>query len=981
MTFFCLCFTFSLYADGVIKGKILDAKTREAIPYVVIAVQEQGLWATTDTEGHFTIPHVQNGSITLQTNCLGYINYKNTFQDYSHIPNELIIYLAQDNLELDEVMVTAQKTNNELSTSYLVDQNAMKHLQSSSLTDIMSQLPGGNTSMQQDLISEQKVAIRSVSGELYNSSFGTAVEVDGIRLSNNGSFSESSTDAISGISINNLSTNNIETIEIVTGLPSVEFGDLSSGLVSIKTKKGRSPFDVEMIIKPKIKSYALQKGFDLKKNGGTLNLSLEHTRSFKERSSPYTTYLRNNLNLVYKKEFKLFNQPLIMTSTLAGNVGGYNSESDPDMYTNTYEKRSDNTIRGGIDLEYLLNKPWITSLELKASANYSNNETKKKTTFDSSSSTAYIRSTETGYFIGVDYDSDPDAPIVVVPSSSSAYKTQIYDNQPVNYDLSAKALWFHNVGSVSNSLKVGGQYSYSGNYGRGEYFEDMRYTDTDYREYRYDEQPFINNLALYAEEKISFPLLDRELQLQGGIRSDNTYINNSQYGWVSSISPRANIKYILKSDDQGAIKRMCIHGGLGDAVKLPSSSMLYPRPTYADEIVFSNTADSITNTSYPAYFTQVSSAIYNPDLKYQRVRKAEVGIDFRTSFAKFSLTAYRDKTFDPYKVSKIYSTYSFNKTDNAALNEVSIPTENRVFSIDQNTGIITVSDATGTLSSQQLDYTTETTYLSNTFYTNGSSDVVKKGLEWLIRFDKIRALNTSVRLDGSYAYYRGINESIVQGTYNGDGEDQEPYKYIAYYVGNNTTSNGRMTKKVNTNLTFITHIPKLRLIMTVRVESCLYNSSRYLSEYSGGVRSYVIDNSSDNLASESETDIYAGDQYVATVPLYYTSYEDPDNLIPFYEQLVWAKDNDLTLYNDLVKLIKRSSYSYYFNETKLSPYFSTNLNITKEIGDRVSLSFLANNFFNNMAQITSSQTGKKISLFDSGYIPNLYYGLSLRLKL
>jgi len=509
----------------------------------------------------------------------------------------------------------------------------------------------------------------------------------------------------------------------------------------------------------------------------------------------------------------------------------------------------------------------------------------------------------------------------------------------------------------------------------------MRYTDTDYREYRYDDQPFINNLALYAEEKISFPLLDRELQLQGGIRSDNTYINNSQYGWVSSISPRANIKYILKSDDQGAIKRMCIHGGLGDAVKLPSSSMLYPRPTYADEIVFSNTADSITNTSYPAYFTQVSSAIYNPDLKYQRVRKAEVGIDFRTSFAKFSLTAYRDKTFDPYKVSKIYSTYSFNKTDNAALNEVSIPTENRVFSIDQNTGIITVSDATGTLSSQQLDYTTETTYLSNTFYTNGSSDVVKKGLEWLIRFDKIRALNTSVRLDGSYAYYRGINESIVQRTYNGDGEDQEPYKYIAYYVGNNTTSNGRMTKKVNTNLTFITHIPKLRLIMTVRVESCLYNSSRYLSEYSGGVRSYVIDNSSDNLASESETDIYAGDQYVATVPLYYTSYEDPDNLIPFYEQLVWAKDNDLTLYNDLVKLIKRSSYSYYFNETKLSPYFSTNLNITKEIGDRVSLSFLANNFFNNMAQITSSQTGKKISLFDSGYIPNLYYGLSLRLKL
>ena len=39
------------------------------------------------------------------------------------------------------------------------------------------------------------------------------------------------------------------------------------------------------------------------------------------------------------------------------------------------------------------------------------------------------------------------------------------------------------------------------------------------------------------------------------------------------------------------------------------------------------------------------------------------------------------------------------------------------------------------------------------------------------------------------------------------------------------------------------------------------------------------------------------------------------------------------------------------------------------------------NFFNNMQTVHSSQTDLETSLFASGYIPNYYYGLSLRFKL
>ena len=981
ITLLILSLSGCLYAQHTITGRIVEENTNTPVPYAAISLVEQGLWTISNPDGTFAITQVREGKISLKVSCLGFVNFSMSFEHISDLPKNYTIHLKHNNLQLEEVVVTAEKKSNALTTSYVVDKNAMNHIQSSSVTDIMSQLPGATTNSQQDLTSDQKVAIRAnTKSDLDHSSFGTAVEVDGIRLSNNSNFDENSSSSISGIVINNISTSNIESIEIVTGLPSVEFGDLSSGLVSIKTKKGRTPFNFEAIIKPKIKSYALQKGFDLRNNGGTFNISLEHTSSIDERSSPFTTYTRNNLNLVYEREFSLAHKPLVMTSTLAGNIGGLDNASDPDLFVNTYNKRSDNTVRGGVNFEYLLNLPWITNLEVKASVNYSNKEKEINKKFDSSSSTALNRSTESGYYIGVDYDSNPDAPLVVVPKTSSAYITQFFDNQPINYALSAKAQWCKTVKSTNNNLTIGGQYTYSGNHGRGEYFGDMQYTSISYREFRYNEQPFINNIALYAEEKVTFPLFERELQIQAGIRNDNTIINNSAYGTVSSFSPRLNMKYQIIKNKTKTIKKLSAHGSIGDAVKLPSSNVLYPRPRYIDQLIFGGASDS-ENMSYPAHYTQVSQSIYNPNLSYQRVRKAEIGIDIKTNLASISLTAYQDKTFDPYKSTKLHSPYTYNQPTVDALENCNIPSEDRTYSINQNTGLITVGDRTGILPDHPLEHDSKTTYLSNYFYTNGSSDVVKQGLEWVIRFNKIKALNTSVRLDGTYAYYKGIDESIEQSLYSGKGADQKPYKYIGYYIGSGSVSNGQISKNVNTNLTFITHIPQMRLIMTMRIEASLYNTTQYLSEYSATSRSYVIDQQTDNIASETKTDIYAGDQYIATAPLYYTSYNDPDTHIPFYDKLLWAKENDINLYKDLVKMIKKSNSNYYFNERRLSPYFSANLNITKEIGDRVSLSFLANNFFNNMSQIKDYQRDRNVSLYHSNYIPQLYYGLSLRVKL
>ena len=120
---------------------------------------------------------------------------------------------------------------------------------------------------------------------------------------------------------------------------------------------------------------------------------------------------------------------------------------------------------------------------------------------------------------------------------------------------------------------------------------------------------------------------------------------------------------------------------------------------------------------------------------------------------------------------------------------------------------------------------------------------------------------------------------------------------------------------------------------------------------------------------------------MALYPEYYSTWDNPGEKIPFAEKFLWAKDNDPTLYSDLSQLVVKTNYAYTLNPDRISAYYSANLSVTKEIGDHVSVSFYANNFFNTMRKVHSSQNDLETSLFSSAYVPSYYYGLSMKLKL
>ena len=625
----------------------------------------------------------------------------------------------------------------------------------------------------------------------------------------------------------------------------------------------------------------------------------------------------------------------------------------------------------------------MTNVSLRGSLAWSDRRSENYTHAGSASTQPYIHTLTEGYYMaGKDDD-------IMLSPTGYWYVRSFTDSKPLSWSLRLKGDWTRRFGAVLNRLMAGVEYTGSKNQGRGLYYEDMRYAPT-WREYRYDELPTLNNIALYVEDKVSLNTSRLStLEMTAGLREDMTLISNSDYGTVGSFSPRLNSRYIFWRNRRSQwVRDLSIHAGWGKSVKLPSFQVLYPAPSYSDHLAFSSPSTG-NNTSYYAYHTYPATAVYNPGLRWQYTNQTDVGLEMDIKGTRISVSAFHNRTHHPYMATHVYTPFAYRYTPPSSLNGIAIDVENRSYDIDRQTGVVTVAGSDG-IQQVALDGTTRKTYLANTKYVN-ASPTDRYGLEWMVDFRQIEPLNTSIRLDGNYYYYKGIDDVLFADIPSSSStmSDGQPYQYVGYYRGSNNTgtgslatasvSNGALSKQLNLNTTITTHIPKIRMIVALRLECSLYDYRRSLSELEDGTRGIVLDNQSDYFGVPYDGN--SENRYVAIYPEYFSTWDNPNELIPFAERFVWARDNDPTLYNDLSKLVQKSNYAYVMNANRLSAYYSANLSVTKEIGDHVSISFYANNFFNNMKKIHSSQTGLDTSLFGSSYIPSYYYGLSLKLKL
>lgn len=895
-------------ARVTLSGTVTDVDGGEPLAGVVISVGEDYLWAVTSPDGDFTVSGIDPGKYVVKASYLGYVDFSQEME-LSTSMEGFSIRMQENSLALKEVVVTAQRSD-AASTSHTLGRDALNHLQMSNMSDMAALLPGGKT-VNPDLTTDKSFSLRDGGASAGNAAFGTAVEVDGVRLGNNAGFGE-----MSGVDTRSVSVDNVESVEVITGVPSVEYGDLNSGMVKIHTRRGTTPVNVVFSVNPRTYQTSVSKGFGLGKDRGVINASGEWTRATKKLDSPYESYTRREVNLVYSNTFA---KSLRFEAGITGNLGGMDSKDDPDAFSGEYTKVSDNVLRANTSLNWQVNKSWITGLRLDASANYNDNLAHTHKYNSSASQQPAPHSEQQGYFLA------SRLPFTY-------FSDQIVDSKELDFAASMKYTWVKKWNSVKSNLKAGVQWKANGNVGQGEYYQDPSLAAAGYRPRPYSDFPFMHNLSVYAEDALSLPVGRTSLLITAGLRLEQVFVKGTRYENMRTLSPRFNARWILGD-------HVTVRGGWGVTEKLPSFYILYPKPEYRDIQTFSFSHGDGSGSSY-VYYTIPYQIEYNPQLRWQRNRNSELGLDIKAGQWNVSVVGFYNVTSAPFELNNSY--YPFQYTILNVPSGYSVP-QNPMIKVDGQDGAVYMRGSQDEWWTPMNVKVQDRTFVKTTYQSNGSP-IHRAGVEFTLECPEIQAIRTALRFDASYGYshLESRNESFYyKEGWSHTSLANRSYQYVGIYNNGGSNSGkvscGKVSHSVDANITSITHIPEARIIITCRLEMSLLKRS---------------------------LSIPAGDRD-RLLPM---AYMDLDGHIHDFTA-------DMASDPEFAQLVLLPANDYVFDLDGYSPYMSANLSITKEIGDKVSLSFFANNFTNSRPTVYSMATG-----VGAIFTPAFYYGLTCRLK-
>ncbi|MBQ8606819.1 MAG: carboxypeptidase-like regulatory domain-containing protein, partial [Bacteroidaceae bacterium] len=134
---------------GTVKGKVVDARTKEALEYVTIGVSRYGetdliRGAVTDLSGLFSITGLASGKYTLTISFVGYQDLKKDFliSSSTRTVNLRQLALQEDNKVLKEVQVVGQRAQMKFEIDkkvFDVDQNIAAT--GGSASDVLTNIP------------------------------------------------------------------------------------------------------------------------------------------------------------------------------------------------------------------------------------------------------------------------------------------------------------------------------------------------------------------------------------------------------------------------------------------------------------------------------------------------------------------------------------------------------------------------------------------------------------------------------------------------------------------------------------------------------------------------------------------------------------------------------------------------------------------------------------------------------------------------
>lgn len=814
LTFIFLLYTFIATAQipsiYTLSGTIVDAKDHSALPYATVRIYQHKKRVgavVSKQDGSYCLPALKGGAYELWVQYLGYKPQKISFLLLKN--SHLTLRLSPAVNALQEVVVTASESK-DLTTSSTIDRRAMQHIQPSSFTDLLALLPG-NTAHTPHLTSGNAITLREVgisSSDYSVTSQGTQFVIDGAVQNQDANMQyvaqgftpqDKYRNMVNeGVDMRSLSTDDIEKVEVIRGIPSVKYGDLTSGVIKITRRLHATPLEMRFKADEYSKLLHLNKGMAWGK-ANVIHLNLGYLDARADPRNPYESYQRFMYSARYGKTWNFHKDSLKwrisadFRHTIDAEKQDPEIEKQPvDYYKSTYAYYGLNHqltwYKGGNSA--------LKQVDLRASFSYSHDKIIRDKFVQLDRDRAVKCGTATGA-----HDAE------ILPMKYTAHLE--VDGQPFTANIALSTLLKHTLVNTHHRWLLGADWKYSKNYGKGQVYNEKRplnYT-TSLRPRTYYSIPGKSLLSVYAEDRMSWQIGKSRFIASLGLRANSLLHLSRQYTmnghWY--IDPRVNVQWQLPSlSVASAPLHINLTAGWGKLTLLPSISQLYPHTGYYDFVELNYYH---ANPEYRRIHMMTYKHTSTPyDVHPSTNRKAELRLGLRYKHYQGSVTYFRERMNDGFRYMTTPTTFAYRKYDTSGID---------------------ASHLTSPPSLDGLPYENKNLVSGYSLLSNGSH-VTKEGIEYQCSTRRFEAFNTRVTLNGAwlkstYTNSRPVwDNSYTETVFNQAIRDL----YIAHY----NWRSGYIRERFNTNITIDTYLQKLGFIFSTTIECMWYNKNTSLAK-------------------------------------------------------------------------------------------------------------------------------------------------------
>lgn len=716
----------------------------------------------------------------------------------------LIVVLQTNNIALQEVILTAREDKG-LTTKSIINRKAMEHLQPSSFSDLMELLPGG-LAKTPNLTSLNRPLIREISGVpsgYATSSLGIQFMVDDNILNSNSdmqrslnpsqmSYAPSNYNKIStGVDMRTISTNDIENVEIIRGIPSAEYGDLTTGLIKIERKLGKTPLQARLKVDGYSKQYYIGKGFKIKDNWN-LNTSFDFLDAQSSPSDDTQNYQRISASIRSDVKLKLFNKPLRWKTNVDFSNNLDNVKLDPDNSFAETDKYKSYSKRINVANNFIYNlskKSFFNEITLNTSIQQGLDRIEQSQFVQYSGPTTLSIAKKEGENVGVF-------------AKSSFISNYMTDGKPLDINARFRTSGKRKLIGIIHSYEFGGDWRYSKNNGRGDVYDILQPPSATMttRPRAFKDIPATQSLAAFIGDRIDYKFNNHSITLYAGLRVSKLLGVDKSYKISDQIftEPRFNLQYGLpKFKVDGKPFQIDVTMGYGQFYKQPTTYYLYPNVQFRDYVQL-NYYSNDEQYRYVSYMTYIQQQA-NKELTAAKNIKKEIRLDFTYNEHNLFVSYYNEEIKNGFRSVNQYNINSYKKYDATQVNI--------------NNWTANGPDLTN------VPYTIVQEHSAYAKTENGSV-TKKQGIEFQYRTPRFKSINTRFTLSGAWfetKYYNYIpiyeKPSVSVGGIPGS------FPYVGIYENDDSYKNSNL----NYNLMIDTYIPSLDLTFSASVQGSIFN--------------------------------------------------------------------------------------------------------------------------------------------------------------